>query len=150
MSMPPCLFRNLLFSATVVLATTALLMPAPLSAQSLNWQLHHQGRLFDEASAPLEGRHRLAFTLFRDEVELWSEEQEIDFISGFYSASLTSLFPELLSEDGRYTLAIAVDGGPALSPRTPLRSVPFALRASQADRALRVEGPVLATRLVVG
>ena len=73
MPMSPLFFRSMICSVAVILATIAVITPAPVFAQSLNWQLHHQGRLLDEAGAPLEGRHRLTFTLFRDELELWRE-----------------------------------------------------------------------------
>ena len=105
-----------------LLFLSALLVYAPResAAQALNWSLHHQGFLLDEATeTPLEGIHQLRFNLYLGNELLWTEDREAVFSAGLYAVTLgelTPLEPTLFDGDGVYSLEIAVDGN-ALSLR---------------------------------
>ncbi|MBM3318122.1 MAG: hypothetical protein FJY75_09770, partial [Candidatus Eisenbacteria bacterium] len=84
---------------------------------------------------PLEGTALVGFAIYAAETggaALWTQaESEIEVAEGLYTAVLRSLGG--LSFDAACWLEVTVDGEP-LAPRYPLLSVPYALRASLAER----------------
>jgi hypothetical protein len=122
------------------------LVPALAAAAPLS--VAHQGRLLDSAGAPYQGTHTVGFALFGAESggsARWSQEHSLALQDGYFSAVLTGIEQDDLV--GGAFLETSVDGA-ALAPRTPLASVPFALRAAVAESV--AGGPVDATRVSVG
>jgi hypothetical protein len=101
--------------------------------------LAFQGLLTDSLGVPIEGSVSLALAIYdvaSGGVALWSETQAgVVVIHGIFHLSLGSVsaFPSnLFSATPRY-LAIRVNGGAELAPRTPLQSSPYALQARNSD-----------------
>lgn len=99
------------------------------------------GRLAD-ADGPVDGQVDLTFRLFDGSTMVWEESHAA------VSAADGLVFVSLGSEDaldssvfagGGLDLEIAV-GGVAMSPRLPIRSVPYAVHAAVADDAATVGG----------
>ena len=98
-------------------------------------RLSFEGTLADEEGGLLEGPVALAFSLY-DQAEggapIWQESHpEVDVIAGDFFVTLGDVEPlgERLATDGALWLEVAVDGGPALTPRNPLTEVPRAAAA---------------------
>ncbi|NWF91170.1 MAG: hypothetical protein HXY50_17120 [Ignavibacteriaceae bacterium] len=83
---------------------------------------------------PFTGTAQLVFALFADNSggsSLWSQDNgQTPITNGLYTATLGP-FPALAFNQ-QYWLEVSVNGSP-LSPRYPLLSVPYALRAAAAD-----------------
>jgi hypothetical protein len=103
-------------------------------------ELNHQGRLLDSVGTPLQGEHSLHFALYTGATlgsPVWEETHLLTLQDGYYQHRLGGSTPldSDLFEDGSLYLGLAADGGPQTEPRTSLVSVPFAIRAADADRA---------------
>lgn len=136
------------------------LSPGPARAQ-VPATMSYQGRLTDDGGAAVpDGAHDLAFTLYDDPVAgntLWTESQAaVPVTGGIFSVLLGSVTPLALAFDQPYWLAVSVDGGAELSPRTPLASSPYALSlrmplpANSVDATSIVDEPGLAQTHVAG
>ena len=103
---------------------------------------YFQGYLTDTDGAPLNGAHAFQAMLYdmaAGGAPLWNESHgQIAVSSGFFVLPLGSLqeFGGLFEDADALFLAITVDGGDELAPRTPLGSVPWALNAQAAAAAL--------------
>jgi hypothetical protein len=137
-------------------ALLAATLAFPLTASAVPTVLNHQGRLADAAGLPLEGAHTVVFALYDAPTGgsvVWTEEANLNLEDGYFHAILGGTSPldgELL--DGRVLyLGITIDGSPELPGRTPLSSVPYAIRASVATTATSVSGggPVDAASVTV-
>lgn len=108
----------------------------------------YQGYLEDVTGSPLEGPHQLTFKLYHGVTStlLWTEiHPSVVVENGVFAVelgSITSFASNGLAFDHHYLLGISVDGGAELGPRTPLRSVPYAMNLRG---WLRVQ-PLSATR----
>ena len=108
-------------------------------------QLTHQGRLVDDSGHPMVGELELTYTIYDRATDgdiLWQDVVDIEpDTTGFYSVEIggsdNPVDPGVVG-DGRGWLGVAVDGGDEMEPRISLNSVPFALRASEADVARSV------------
>ncbi|MBI5739348.1 MAG: DUF4215 domain-containing protein [Nitrospirae bacterium] len=83
--------------------------------------------------------------------ELWNEKQTLNIQNGIYNVVLgsASAFPPALDFSAQYYLEVAVYDTvtslfETLSPRQPLTSVPYAMRAASADIAVSVSGSAIA------
>ena len=129
---------------TVALAViVAAALAAPASAQSavipdaitLNARLLNNG-------TPFEGALSIQANLFRAPTggtAVWTESVDASASAGLVAVPLgaqTSLFKAL--DDGEVFLELTVNGT-VLSPRLPLRSVPYALHAVRATEAANAE-----------
>jgi hypothetical protein len=123
-----------LFGAASWLLAMGLALPA--AAQVPN-SVTHQGRLLDDAGAPITGSAELLFSLHDAATGgslVWSEQLTVDVGNdGFYAVELggdsNPLTQTVLS--GNVWLELSVNGN-ALSPRLAVNSVPFAISAGQA------------------
>ncbi len=121
------------------------------SAVAVPMQFPHQGRLLDSATGqPLDGPHTVTFTLFdaaSSGTSLWTEDASLVFEDGYYTHVLgddtANPLQQAMLEGGDVFLSLAVDAGPELPDRLPLRSVPFAVLANQADTATNVSGGIV-------
>lgn len=100
----------------------------------------HQGRLMAD-DGPMTGEHTVKFTIWDQEsggMIIWeSPEKTVDLgDTGFYSVTLGTsdnpLDPTTLQSDDLW-IELVVDGGDPLSPRIKFESVPYAVRAGQAE-----------------
>jgi len=112
-----------------------LLAGAATAAPSV---IHHQGRLLDDAGAPIQGNATLHFALYAtatDPTPVWLESHAgVPLQDGLFHVllgGLSSLEPETFSGD--LWLGVRVDGEEELSPRLRLGSVPHAFRAQRVD-----------------
>jgi hypothetical protein len=100
-----------------------------------------QGVLTDAAGTPLsDGTHQIRVTLYSQSAGgsgLYAEIQPATVKDGVFSIVVGSVtpIPGTMSFDRQYYAGISVDGGPDLSPRTPLTAVPYALNAERAEEA---------------
>ncbi len=115
-----------------------LLLVAPFySLAAIPNTISYQGRVTDSAGTPLQGSQSLTFSIYyfaTGAVALWTEVQTVTVTDGLFSAELGSVTPfGSLVFDVPYFLGISINGGSELSPRKPLTSVPYAMKASDAD-----------------
>src|SRR5262249_28106101 len=99
--------------------------------------LTHQGRLYDEAGAPVNATKNLKFAIYanaNDAAPLWDESIDVTFEDGYFSVSLGAGTPfdkDLFDGSERY-LGITIDGDAEMTPRASIASVPYALVAGNA------------------
>lgn len=94
----------------------------------------HSGRLLDTDGAPLQGEQALTFLAYAAPTggsALWSEPEAVSVDGGYYSVLLGDdvAFPDALWDGSVRYLEVRV-GGVALTPRTPIHAVPYALNAT--------------------
>lgn len=119
----------------IVFATTCAFAGVPLVTS-------YQGRLLDGADQPLTGSYTMVFQIYdvpSGGAPLWTEDHVgVQVTDGLFSVALGATVPlsaDLLTGSGgggggaggfRY-LQIQIAGQPAISPRTPLSSAPYAV-----------------------
>lgn len=126
-------------SAVLPALLLVLLIAVPaLAAPPL---MSYQGFLTDDQGTAFDGTANLEFALFDSlagGVALWSETHAgVPVAAGLFHVALGSTSPfdaSLFTSDSRW-LETRVEGTP-LTPRRPMLSAPFALRAAVADVAL--------------
>ncbi len=113
-------------------------------ALAVPMQFSHQGRLLDGFGVPLDAPEDVTFRLYdapSTGTMLWEEvHSAVDFQDGYFAATLgesTPLDSATFNGDTLY-LAIQVGSGAELPTRVDLISVPYAVRASNADEAANV------------
>jgi len=132
--------RSLLRVVALVLA--ALLVQAPAGAVPPS--INHQGLLLGADGLPRDGEVILGLAIWDQPVggqRLWFEEHQLSLVDGYYRVTLGVLdqFEDLFDGTPLY-LGITVDhADEELSPRHPIESVPYALRAEVASA---VDGPI--------
>lgn len=111
--------------------------------------LTHQGRLFDAAGKPQAGSVDIQFAIYSSAAggtALWTEVATVALDDGYFSTELGSITPipdSVLATDGLF-LGITVGNDAEMTPRSEIRSVPFALRAGD------VTGDIHPTTVTVG
>ena len=104
----------------------------------------YQGFINDASGAPVNGAVSLTFKLYDELLSanpLWEESvANINVVSGAFALNLGEVTPNLRSYlytgQARY-IGVSVDGGPELSPRTQLGTLPYAFLSYN---ALRFDG----------
>jgi hypothetical protein len=133
-----------------------LLLAALPAAHAVPAALTTQGRLLDSADQPVEDTLDVSFRIVDAETggsTLWEEQQSVTFTNGFYTARLgedesgNPLDDETLDQWPLW-LEVQIDGAPAMVPRTPLASVPYARLAGSAEAV--TGGPVDASSVSIG
>jgi microcystin-dependent protein len=133
------------------IALAVLLVPALASAQ-VPPGLTYQGRLLNADGTPATGTVTMGFALFDTQAAtaaVWSEQQSVALVDGFYSLTLGTETPlsEVQFTGTERWLEITVNGN-TLSPRARIESIPYALMSIRA-RDLK-GGTVDATSISVG
>ena len=132
-------------TALCLFATTAHAVPA---------QFTHQGRLLDADALPMDGEATITFRVTDAEsggTAMWEDEITVLLTNGFYSAVLGAsadnpLDTEVLAQAPVW-LELQLDGEPAMFPRSPVNSVPYATMATVAEEVSG--GPVDASEIAV-
>jgi hypothetical protein len=124
---------TLLFALLVLCAITA--------GASIPYQIHYQGHLTDEVgNAVADGDYEFVFAIYDTDTggtALWSESQTLTVENNIVNATLGSVTPlGSLAFDVTYWLGMAIEGEEELTPRTPLTSAPYALRAETATTCI--------------
>jgi len=121
-------------SSLVALAAALVVVSASSVSAAVPETMTFQGVLSLDG-APFTGAADLGFEIYADSAgggALWTQAAAATEITdGLYSVELGSL--STLDFDQQYWLEVSVDGAP-LSPRYPLHSVPYALRAETAEQ----------------
>ncbi|MFH1532663.1 MAG: hypothetical protein ABIK09_18205 [Pseudomonadota bacterium] len=103
---------------------------------------YFQGYITDADGAALNGAHAFHALLYDTAAggtPLWEESHgQVAVSAGFFVLPLGSLqdFDGLFSQEDALFLALTVDGGEELAPRTPLGAVPWAMSAQDAAAAM--------------
>ena len=134
------------FLKNLIQATMAVLAVTGVAAADVPEALTQQGRLLDSSGdAVPDGQISFTFTIY-DAAEggtaLWTETQDISTEDGYFSAQLGEVeaFPgNLFDGDAALFLGIQVGSDDEMTPRQPVTSVPFAMKAGQADTAAQAE-----------
>ena len=116
------------------------------------WTMNYQGILKDSGGTPLTGQHNLTFTIYRwnqltsTHISIWAETHSgVQVTNGLFNVTFGTQGSPLRGDvfagmgvngnwDGNLELGVKVDGGAELSPRSTLRSVPYAHRAEYVNR----------------
>ena len=133
----------------IVTAALVVALAAPARAETPA-QLPVQGFLVDEASGePVEGEHPVRLRLYagaEDGDALWEETQPVEFVGGWFGASLgavTPLSPGLFERAAPLWLGVRVgDDTEELSPRSARGGAPYALHAATAGAVSDLDGLV--------
>jgi len=137
------MFRTLLkASAMILLVTLSLLAQNSTSAtSSVPRIVNFTGKAVDAQNKPLSGTVGITFAVYKDQeggAALWMETQNvIADTKGSYTAQLGSTKPDglgldLFSSGEARWLGVSVNGG-VEQPRVLLLSVPYALKAADAE-----------------
>jgi hypothetical protein len=131
--------------AAVVTALTCVGLgyaPSASAAATPYDNLTQQGRLLDETGAPIDAiQLTFTFTLYDALTAgnvLWTETQSITPDKGYFSAQLgetVALPPAVFDGTKVLFLGIKIGTDTEMAPRQAVTSVPFALRAREADHA---------------
>ncbi len=120
-------------------AAAVLLFATAAGAATVPSTIDQQGRFLKMDGTPENGTLTVTFALYKGATgggAVWSETLALQLdASGFYAAQLgaTTPFPNGLWDGTSYFLGITVESEPEMTPRQPLVSVPYALRAAAAD-----------------
>ncbi|HEY6172045.1 MAG TPA: hypothetical protein VIX80_07300 [Candidatus Kapabacteria bacterium] len=107
-------------------------------------EMSYQGIIVDGSGNPIsDGNHSLEVSFYDLPVGgtlLHGETFFTQFKAGIFNVILgrSTPFPAGLQFDKQYFLAVSVDGGAEMVPRTALTSAPYAIRAGSADVAKSV------------
>ncbi len=105
--------------------------------------LDQQGRIIKTDGTPQSGDQGATFSIYDSAtsgVALWTERHTLNLDSaGFYVVTLGAQVPFAGLWDGRTLfLGITLDGETELTPREPLLSVPYAIRAGTVDGVMPI------------
>ena len=106
-------------------------------------EISYQGFVTDTARRPVpNGTYAMTITLYdaaTGGTALWNEvHPSVQTFGGLFDVSLGSVTPLTLSFANQYWLGVSINGGPELSPRTPLTSGAYSYRSLWADSAAAV------------
>jgi hypothetical protein len=123
----------------------------PTASAAVPALLTQQGRLLDEAGAPVDADVSFVFSIYSAATggtALWTETQTITVDQGYFSARLgdvTAIDPALFDGTKNLFLGVKVGADPEMTPRQRVTSVPFAIRAQEADHAKAADTATTAT-----
>jgi len=124
------LFR-VLFVGVLLLICGAALAQVPRS-------MNYQGRLTDIAGVPvINGDYSIVFRIYGvadGGAAFWTSDRiTVPVVDGLFSVRLGPFPGNMFSSDSSRWLGITVEGDAEISPRTQLRSVPYAFYAKEAE-----------------
>jgi hypothetical protein len=117
----------------LALCITLLIFASNVLAQAPR-NISYQGMLLDDAKNPVTGVHTITVKLYDAPVEgilLHSESFTASVQNGVFNAILGSQVPfePSLNFDKQYWIALSIDDGADMTPRTALTSIPYAIHA---------------------
>lgn len=119
--------------AIASLPATGILAQASAAHASVPQTLVHQGRLYDDAGAPVNATLDVEFTIYAGPVDmeaLWTATHTVTFEDGYFSVALGTAEPLDAAIDGSERfLGITVGNDAEMTPRAAVESVPYALLA---------------------
>ncbi len=135
----------------LALLTLSLLVGATASAD-VPLNLSHQGRLLDLDNNPIAGVQSLSFTLYdgpESNTLLWTETLNVVLDNGYYTVVLgqTESIPANIFTGATLYLGVRVGDDDELRPRLRITSVPYAVRAGEAENAV---GDITPNSVTVG
>ncbi|HSQ75374.1 MAG TPA: hypothetical protein VLT13_07440 [Bacteroidota bacterium] len=101
--------------------------------------LSYQGMLLGTNQQPVaDGKYAVVFTLYDDAgTTVWTETHtQMPVGGGMFNVALGSVNPFSIPFDKPYFLGIKVGSDPEMTPRVPLMSAPYAIRAEEAIKLL--------------
>ena len=114
-------------------AVVGIMLLASAAAAEVPSTLSYQGVLAEASGvAVADGPYSITFKLYNvaaGGTELWSETQAVQVNKGTFNAILGAVQPLALPFDVSYWLALSVEGGAELTPRTELASAAYSLNA---------------------
>jgi hypothetical protein len=124
---------------TCVAMCVALLLVVSITAlQAQTPQtMSYQGLLLDASKSPVpDGSYSLTFKLYDETgTAVWTEVQPtVSVAGGMFGVLLGTVSPLNIAFDKSYLLGIQVGSGAEMVPRIPLASVPYAIRADNANK----------------
>ncbi len=130
--------------ALVVCVVFCLLAVAGAARADVPDVMSYQGVLRDDLGNVVpDDDYLLTFRIYNvvtGGTPLWSEDQSVTVSDGIFDVTLGVVTPLGLDFDVQYWLAIAVEHGSELVPRTQLTTAPYAFRA---DVAESLDGPAV-------
>lgn len=123
----------------VVRLALVLALPVLPARADIPQLLNYQGYLTDDAGTPLNGVQKLAFAIFdaaEGGTQLWTEKQNVVVADGLFTVLLgtVTLIPTAVFDGDAQYLAVRVNEGAELTPRTRLVSVGSCFKAREAER----------------
>jgi hypothetical protein len=118
-------------SISVSIFVAEIFLPPPAFAQ-VPQKINYQGFLTDAAKVPISVSLQLTFALYdvpTGGTALWFETQQVAVNNGVFNVLLGTATPIPLPFDVQYYLGITVGTDPQMTPRQPLASAPYALKA---------------------
>ena len=129
------------FTGIRVLVIISVLALASHQVHAQSPMINYQGKVTDSDGVPLAGSYSIQFSIYGQEAggtALWTETQSLVTIqNGIFTVllgSVTSFSATVFNGDARW-LGVKVGTDPELSPRQPIVSVGYALRADKANEA---------------
>ncbi len=127
-----------------VLVTMSFLLASSSALAAVPQTMTYHGNLSSSGGAPVDAVVEVTFRIYTAEAggnEVWSEQtSSVDVVEGSFSAVLGATESlEGVFDGDDYWLEITIDGE-SLSPRTPVDSVPYAMKAGSADDAQTLQG----------
>lgn len=118
-------------------------------------QINYQGYLTDDLGSPQDNSYGMVFAIYdvsSGGAALWSESQTVTVVSGIYNVKIGqdpggNPFPTDLF-DGQRWLGVTVGADTEMTPRQFLTSVPYAMRAGEADSV--ADGTIVGQMLAPG
>src|SRR5687768_17421999 len=114
------------------------LLVSALAAADVPRLLSHEGRVLRSDGTPERGAVQMTFRIYDVEFAgspIWTESIAVPLSAGGYYATHLGRSSPLPALDGAgHWLGVTLDGEAEMAPRTRLVSVPFALRAGDANK----------------
>lgn len=99
-------------------------------------KIGYQGNLTNSLGVPVTGSVQMVFSIYSVDTggtALWTETQTVSVSNAAYSVVLGSVTPLSLPFDNQYYLGVKVGTDAEMTPRRPLTSIGYSMRAKVAD-----------------
>lgn len=127
-------------STFLLLVLTSITLSNSLNAQ-MPRTFAYQGVLANSSGTLIsDGTHNLKVIMYDNSIgglSVFSETQSVLVVKGIFNMIIGSFnpIPVSLKFDRAYFLAVSVDGGAEMTPRTVMTATPYAMHAATADQA---------------
>ena len=99
--------------------------------------VNYQGYLSNTSGGYVNSTVSMTFSMYHElsgGTSIWNETQDVPVVKGYYTVILGTTTPLNLPFDTQYYLGVKVGTDSEMAPRNQLVAMPYALRASTADR----------------